>query len=180
MITIYLPSRSALEVSPHATRPALSKATLTRFVKRAQAAIGLVGEISVLLTDDMRMRELNRGFRGKRKTTDVLSFPAPAVPGLPAKYQHAGDLAISIEVAGQQAEAFGHTLEIELRVLMLHGLLHLAGFDHEADAGEMRARELVLREELKLPSGLIERSSAGGVAARSSAKAPAVKREMRA
>ena len=168
MITIDPPSSSSPQDAALAGQPAISKSSLARFLKRAQAAIGLVGEVSVVLTDDVRMRELNREFRGKRKTTDVLSFPAPAIPGLPAEHQHAGDLAISVAVAEEQALAFGHTLEIELRVLLLHGLLHLAGLDHETDAGAMRARELTLREELKLPSGLIER--AGGAAARPMAK----------
>ena len=163
MITIDPPSSLSTEVLPQSIRPVLSKSMLARFLKRAQAAVGLVGEVSVLLTDDVRMRELNRGFRGKRKTTDVLSFPAPTIPGLPVEHQHAGDLAISVEVAERQAAAFGHTLAIELRVLMLHGLLHLAGLDHETDSGEMQERELALRSELKLPSGLIER--AGAVAA---------------
>ena len=161
MITIDPPSSSSPQDAAHAGLPAISKSSLTRFLKRAQTAVGLAGEVSVLLTDDVRMRELNRGFRGKRKTTDVLSFPAPSIPGLPAEHQHAGDLAISVAVAGEQAAAFGHTLEVEVRVLILHGLLHLAGLDHETDAGEMRARELALREKLKLPSGLIERAGSG-------------------
>ena len=194
MITIDPPSSSSAHPSPDVNRPALSvnrpalplnrpallRGGLTRFLKRAQAAVGLVGEVSVLLTDDVRMRELNRGFRGKRKTTDVLSFPAMTMPGLPAEHQHAGDLAISLEVAARQAAAFGHTVEVELRVLLLHGLLHLAGFDHEVDAGEMQAREMALRGELKLPSGLIERADTGRVAARQTAKAPAAKRGVRA
>lgn len=159
MITIDPPSSFSPEAPTQTKRPPLSKVALTRFLKRAQMAVGLPGEVSLLLTDDGRMRQLNREFRGKRKTTDVLSFPAPEIPGLPPNHQHAGDLVISLDVAAAQAEQFGHTLNVELRVLLLHGLLHLAGMDHEADAGEMQRRELLLREELKLPGGLIERSS---------------------
>ena len=161
MITIDPPSSSSPEAPTQPKRPLVSKVALTRFLKRAQLLVGLRGEVSLLLTDDARMRQLNREFRGKRKTTDVLSFPAPEIPGLPPEHGHAGDLVISVDVAAAQAAAFGHTLDVEVRVLLLHGLLHLAGMDHEADAGEMRARELVLREELKLPGGLIERAGAG-------------------
>jgi len=71
----------------------------------------------------------------------------------------AGDLAISLETAARQAIRFGHTLAEEVRILLLHGLLHLAGFDHETDAGEMSIREADLREELGLPAGLIARST---------------------
>jgi probable rRNA maturation factor len=85
----------------------------------------------------------------------VLSFPAPEeLAG-----QHSGDLAISIDTAARQAESFGHSLNDEVKILLLHGLLHLAGMDHEVDSGEMAAREAELRAELKLPVSLIERVS---------------------
>ena len=157
MITIELPSTIA--ASPG---HALSKAGLARFLNLARAALGLDGEVHVLLADDATLRRLNKKFRGKDKATDVLSFPAsvttvffgdPEGPGL------AGDLAISLETAARQAARFGHTLRDEVRVLLLHGVLHLAGFDHEADQGEMAAREAELRRELGLPSGLIARVS---------------------
>ena len=73
--------------------------------------------------------------------------------------KHAGDLAISLDTAARQAASFGHTLRDEVRVLMLHGLLHLSGMDHETDNGEMAAREAELRRELNLPTTLIERVS---------------------
>ncbi len=98
---------------------------------------------------------MNRTFRGKNKPTDVLSFPAPEE----IADEHAGDLAISLDTAAQQAESFGHSLGQEVRILLLHGLLHLAGMDHEVDSGEMAAREAELRRELKLPVTLIERVS---------------------
>ncbi len=106
-----------------------------------------------MLTTDAGIRRLNRRFRGKNKATDVLSFPA-AEPALGV----AGDLAISVETAARQAAECGHGLNVELRVLMLHGMLHLAGYDHETDAGEMAAIEARLRERLRLPLGLIERA----------------------
>lgn len=129
--------------------------TLSRFLRAAQAAVRLKGQVSVLLTTDTAMRRLNRQFRGKNKATDVLSFPA-------ADYlagEVAGDLAISVPTARQQAASQGHALGVEIKVLMLHGLLHLAGFDHETDEGQMGRRERLLRTKLKLPVGLIERSS---------------------
>ena len=134
----------------------LSRAGLARFVGEAQRAVGLSGEVDVLLADDRTLRRLNGMFRGKDKATDVLSFPAAAeFNGL-----HAGDLAISLETAGRQAREHGHSLRDEVRVLLLHGLLHLSGMDHEADRGEMAAREAELRTRLRLPSGLIARVEA--------------------
>lgn len=132
-----------------------SKATLTNFLRKAQCAVGLDGEVTVLLTSDPAIRKLNRQFRGKDKATDVLSFPAegPAAMGI------AGDLAISVPTAERQAAVQCHSLVLELRVLILHGLLHLAGYDHETDSGQMARRERRLREMLCLPVGLIERTS---------------------
>jgi probable rRNA maturation factor len=131
----------------------LSPSGLTRFLNRARTAVGLKGAVDVLLTGDTALRKLNKDFRGKNKPTDVLSFPTP--PEI-AK-QHAGDLAISLETAARQAKTYGHTLRDEVRILLLHGLLHLSGEDHETDNGEMAARESKLRRELRLPTTLIER-----------------------
>lgn len=133
---------------------ALRKPEIARFLKRAQRTLGLAGEVNLLLADDARLKALNKAFRGKNKPTDVLSFPAAENgEGM------AGDLAISIETAQRQADDHGHGLADEVRILTLHGLLHLAGHDHETDSGEMQALEAQLRSELKLPAGLIERSS---------------------
>ena len=98
---------------------------------------------------------MNLQFRGVDKPTDVLSFPALSqVPnGSPG-----GDLAISLETASVQAANFGHTLAMEVKILILHGLLHLAGYDHERDQGQMRRRENLLRKQFALPAGLVERS----------------------
>jgi probable rRNA maturation factor len=134
-----------------------NKAVLTRFLNRAKAAAGLQGEVHVLLADDVTLRRLNRTFLGKDRATDVLSFPAAAELNHGAEV--AGDLAISLETAARQAKRFGHTLRDEVRVLLLHGTLHLAGFDHEADHGEMAAREEELRRALKLPSSVIVRAN---------------------
>ncbi len=142
------------------TRCSVSKPALTRFLRRAHAAAGLRGAVDVLLTSDTEVKRLNRSFRGKNNATDVLSFPAEPMPGLPEEHQHTGDLAISLETAGRQAEEHGHSLATELRILLLHGLLHLAGMDHETDEGEMAEREAELRRELRLPGSLIERSAA--------------------
>ena len=135
----------------------LSHAGLSRFLHAAQAAVGLRGEVDVLLTGNRTLRRLNREFRGKDKPTDVLSFPS-AVPVDEFSATHAGDLAISRETAQAQANQHGHSLRDEVRVLLLHGLLHLAGMDHETDRGEMAAREAELRQTLGLPSGLIARA----------------------
>jgi len=134
-----------------------STRTLAQFLKRAQAAVSLRGQVTVLLTSDAALRDLNRRFRGKNKPTDVLSFPSTNPASGPEKM--AGDLAISVETARRQAAEQGHALTCELKVLILHGLLHLAGHDHETDEGEMLRREQFLRARLKLPQGLIERVS---------------------
>lgn len=131
----------------------LSRDGLSRFLGEAQRAVGLAGAVDVLLADDRTLRRLNREFRGKDKATDVLSFPA--VEELAGEF--AGDVAISLETAARQAQEHGHSLRDEVRVLLLHGLLHLSGMDHERDRGEMAGREAELRERLRLKSGLIAR-----------------------
>jgi probable rRNA maturation factor len=133
-----------------------SARALSQFLKLAQAAVRLKGEVTVLLTTDVGIRKLNRQFRGKNKATDVLSFPAEGI----GAEEIAGDLAISVPTAQRQAAGQGHSLAIEIKVLMLHGLLHLAGYDHEADEGQMARRERLLRTRLGLPQGLIERAVA--------------------
>ena len=157
MITIEPPQSIAGHGLSAITRPAVA-----RFLMRAKKAVGLPGEVHVLLADDATLKRLNKTFRGKNKATDVLSFPAgPSTVffGEPDAPELAGDLAISLETAARQAERFNHTLFDEVRILLVHGLLHLAGFDHETDSGEMAAREAELRGRLGLPSGLIARAS---------------------
>jgi probable rRNA maturation factor len=131
-----------------------SARTLARFLGLAQGVVRIRGEVTVLLTTDTAIRRLNRQFRGKNQATDVLSFPAE---GMGAE-EMAGDLAISVLTATRQAVEQGHSLATEIKVLILHGLLHLAGYDHEADAGKMARREGLLRARLGLPQGLIERA----------------------
>jgi probable rRNA maturation factor len=133
----------------------VTTSALTRFLNRARTAIGLSGQVDILLANDQTLRHLNKTFRNKNKPTDVLSFPAPAA--FAAK--HAGDLAISLETAARQAATHGHPLPDEIKILILHGLLHLSGEDHETDNGEMAARETNLRRELRLPTTLIERTT---------------------
>ena len=162
MITIGLrdlPSGHALREDPALSDPSPLIRSLTRFLDRARAAVGLTGRVDVLLSTDAELRRLNRSFRGKDEATDVLSFPAEPIPGLPSEHQRAGDLAVSLETAARQAEEHGHSLATELRVLLLHGLLHLQGLDHEADTGEMAARERTLRGRFRLPCTLIARTS---------------------
>ena len=136
-----------------------SKRILGPYLSEAQAAVCLLGQVTVLLTTDATIRDLNRRFRGKDEATDVLSFPSTNPAPGPEKI--AGDVAISVETARKQAAEQGHTLAVELRVLILHGLLHLAGYDHETDEGKMQRRERQLRAKLGLPQGLIERARAG-------------------
>jgi probable rRNA maturation factor len=136
-----------------------SARTLAQFLRVAQDAVRLQGQVTVLLTTDEAIRRLNLQFRGIHKTTDVLSFPAAgsAFPEI------AGDIAISVPTARRQAIEQGNSLADEVKVLILHGLLHLAGFDHEGDHGRMERRERLLRRRLGLPAGLIERSGGDGL-----------------
>ena len=101
--------------------------------------------ITCLITTDAELRRMNRHFLGKNYATDVLSFP-PA------------EMAISLDRAAEQARELGHSLDEELRVLMLHGVLHLCGMDHETDSGQMRRTEARWRNKFGLPAGLIERA----------------------
>lgn len=93
------------------------------------------------------MKELNKLFRGKDDTTDVLSFPHEPDEFDPDK-NNLGDIVISVEQAAKQTQENGLTLDLEIKQLILHGVLHLCGYDHETDEGEMNARELELREKL--------------------------------
>lgn len=132
----------------------LSEGALARFVMRARRAAKLRGAVSVLVTGSRELRALNDRFRGKDSATDVLSFPP--VPDVVSGI--AGDIAISAEIAAQNARRLGHSTAEEIKVLVLHGVLHLAGYDHERDHGEMARKERRLRESLGLPVGLIERT----------------------
>ena len=133
----------------------LSEIALARFVTRASRAARLHGAVNVLLTSNSELRALNSRFRGKDRPTDVLSFPP--VFGLGNAF--AGDVAISAEMAAHNARRLGHSPAKEVEILVLHGLLHLAGYDHERDHGEMARTEERLRRALHLPAGLIDRSS---------------------
>jgi len=135
--------------------PGLTEDTLDRFVTRAKRSTGLRGSVTVLVTTSRELRRLNQRFRGKDTPTDVLSF-APA--HLAAK-GFAGDVAISADIAAQNARRLGHSAAEEIKILALHGVLHLSGYDHETDKGTMARREERLRKQLGLPVGLIERNS---------------------
>lgn len=130
----------------------VSAAALSRFAGRAQRAAGLRGRVSILVTGGAELRRLNRRYRRADQPTDVLSFPTRG-NGM------AGDIAISAEVAAGNARRFGHSAAAEVKILILHGLLHLAGLDHERDRGQMSRREEKLRRRLGLPASLIQRSS---------------------
>jgi probable rRNA maturation factor len=135
----------------------LTELALDRFVANARRAAGLKGVVNVLLTSNAAMKSLNRRFRGKDTPTDVLSFPAEAG----AEKQFAGEIAVSVEIASQNARLLGHSPAEEVRILVLHGVLHLRGYDHECDNGQMARREKQLRAKLRLPQGLIERGLSG-------------------
>ncbi len=124
---------------------------LERFLASARRAAGVPGKVNVLITGSAEMRRLNREFRGKDRTTDVLSFPA-------SSNGTGGEVAIAAPIAIRNARRLGHSARKEVEILMLHGLLHLAGYDHERDTGEMAHKEARLRSALGLPVGLIERA----------------------
>jgi len=130
----------------------VSEAEIQRFARRAQELARVAGEVDVLISGDRRLRELNRRFRRKDRPTDVLSFPRP----------DGGDIAISGDIARQNAARYGHGIAQEMKVLVLHGMLHLAGYDHESDNGRMARAEARLRARLGLHDSLIERAQAKG------------------
>jgi probable rRNA maturation factor len=135
--------------------PGISERALQRFASQAGRAVGLQGWITVLITGSREIAKLNGQFRKKKTATDVLSFRPPAF-----RDGFAGDIAISIDIAAHSARKLGHSVTDEIRVLILHGVLHLAGYDHEADDGKMAEMELRLRRLLDLPVTLIERTVA--------------------
>jgi probable rRNA maturation factor len=134
----------------------LSASTLERFVARTRRLVHLRETVNVLVTNSAELRSLNRQFRAADKPTDVLSFPA-AKEGRRQARRVAGDVAISADIARENARRLGHSVGDEVKILALHGILHLAGFDHEHDSGEMARKESRLRQQLKLEAGLIER-----------------------
>ena len=136
----------------------LSEEALARFVLRARRAAGLRDAVNVLVTSSAAVRVLNQKFRRQDKATDVLSFPFPSAATESHKAGLAGDVAISADIAAQNAIRLGHSPSQEIKILTLHGILHLAGFDHERDNGEMARKEAKLRQALGLPAALIERA----------------------
>jgi probable rRNA maturation factor len=146
----------------------VNAAQLQRFARRAQKLAEVQGEVDILIATNNRLRDLNRRFRRKNKPTDVLSFPRPS----------GGDIAISAQIARENAQRYGHSLGAELKILVLHGMLHLAGYDHESDDGRMASAEARLRSQLKLPASLIHRTHSSGKASKAQltvAKARAAK-----
>lgn len=143
----------------------VTEAALEKFLARAKRAVRSAQDVTVLVTSSAKIRSLNRRFRYKDKATDVLSFPARALSFEGDTPHFAGDIAISAEIAAANAAQFGHRVDEEVKILILHGILHLAGFDHERDNGAMARREAHLRQVLKLPSALIERVHSGNSSA---------------
>jgi probable rRNA maturation factor len=135
---------------------AISPRGLAGWLRKAAPARAR-GEVTIALVSDGRMRTLNRAYRGKDYATDVLSFPVEDDTFL-------GDIAIATGVAARQADEAGHSVATELKILALHGLLHLLGYDHERDDGEMARAEARLRRAAGLKEGLIARTSAGAKA----------------
>jgi probable rRNA maturation factor len=133
------------------TPPDFRRRSVELFALRLQNQVAKGLPFDCLIARDAALRRLNLQFRGKDYATDVLSFNSP--------YPSArlGDLAISLGRARAQAREYGHSIEQEVKILMLHGVLHLLGMDHETDTGAMARAEKRWRAKLGLPAGLIER-----------------------
>ena len=110
-------------------------------------------EVELIMIDGKSMHELNLEHRGMDKTTDVLSFPVDDFPHAPL-----GSIVINYELAEEKAKELGHTIEEEITLLFIHGMLHLLGFDHEVDNGEMRESEKAWIKQYHLPASLIVRT----------------------
>jgi probable rRNA maturation factor len=133
----------------------IQTAPLERFEARVRRELSLTGrELTVCFVDDREIARLNRKFRGKAKPTDVLSFPVKGNgdSGFPSAHHrnYLGDIAISPQTARRNAARDGRALDREIRVLIIHGVLHLIGHDHETDNGEMERKEMRLRRKLGL------------------------------
>jgi len=146
---------------------------------RARRAVPLHAKVNILVTSSAEMRMLNLRFRKKNKATDVLSFPADSSSNRGGKRLFAGEIAISADIAARNAELFGHSPAEEVKILALHGLLHLAGFDHERDNGQMARKEGKFRRKLGLPSSLTERGESEKGVRLSSGGRPPLKRARR-
>jgi probable rRNA maturation factor len=131
---------------------------LEKFARQVRRELRLNGrEVAICLVSDAEMARLNKTYRGKAGATDVLSFPVNVEAGRGDKppatrvwFKWLGDIAIAPAVARRNAKRFGRTLPDELRILILHGVLHLTGYDHETDRGQMERREGILRRRLGL------------------------------
>jgi probable rRNA maturation factor len=141
--------RLRVRVTDGRGRP-LALAGLSRWLASAAPAKAR-GEVTIAILTNAAMRRLNLQFRKADYATDVLSFPSDE-PGV------LGDIAIAKGVAARQAKTLGHSEQVELRTLALHGLLHLLGYDHETDTGQMARAEERLRRKAGLPTGLIARA----------------------
>lgn len=124
---------------------------LEAFARRLEETVANGQRFTCLVTTDRELRELNRRFLGRDEPTDVLSFPQPGNTGW------IGEIAISVDRAAQQAARLGHSLTEEIQILMLHGVLHLLGMDHETDRGRMARAERAWRKRFGLPQALTER-----------------------
>jgi len=132
--------------------PRIGRTALQAFAETLRMDLCAGRPFACLLTGDKELRRLNKQFLGQAYATDVLSFPSGEPIG------PLGDIAISLDRAKAQAAEFGHRIEQEVRILLLHGVLHLLGHDHETDGGKMRRLESKWREKYGLPTGLIERA----------------------
>ena len=130
------------------------RGALREFARVLQAEVAGGRPFDVLIDDDAELERLNRLFRKKAYPTDVLSFGSGKIDGF------LGEIAISEARAVAQADEEGHSKDCELRILMLHGVLHLAGMDHDTDGGKMARAERRWRKHFGLPAGLIERTHA--------------------
>ena len=137
---------------------AVSRRAIEKFARKLQTEVANGRAFECLITSDAELRKLNSEYRGKDYATDVLSFPIPCPWPLASGPRLLGSIAISLGRARAQAREFGHTIEEEIRILMLHGVLHLLGHDHESDNGRMARAERRWRARLGLPTALIERA----------------------
>ena len=168
-----MPSHEGSSVRFRRIPASLRRAGIERFARRLRKDVAKGRAFDILITGDAELRRLNRDFRGQDYATDVLSFPTgqalpngrgsvrrgafPSEPRPSGSAPFLGDIAISLGRARAQAREFGHTIEQEVQNLMLHGVLHLCGHDHESDSGAMARAEKRWRASLGLPNGLIER-----------------------
>jgi len=149
-------------VKSNLTKPHIVRNKIKELTKRILQLLGVrADEVSIMFVSDEEMKYYNQTYRGVPEPTDVLSFPLEGLT--PEGKRNLGDIIVSLETASRQAEELGHSLELEVKILLIHGLIHLLGYDHTTDQGEMEAKEREILRRLEEDSQPSSKFSKGEI-----------------